>query len=226
MYYTYLKEEPTNHAQISGIVCSTPEKSHQVEGENFYEFKVDVKRLSGKSDILPVTISERTMLGLTLKEGDFVSLTGEYRSYNKLLNEKSKLVLHFFAKEIKLCESEEEKKYFNEVRLTGFICRTPILRTTPFSREICDVLIAVNRPNYHKSDYIPCIFWSRNANFIAKQGISCKVAILGRIQSREYKKEGEDDIKTAYEVSVSRIEILENSAKQLQENNSGNKAIN
>lgn len=210
MDYTMIKEDTTNYAKIAGVVKDAPEKSHQVEGENFFEMTVSVKRLSEAWDNIPVTVSERTLIGLELKKGDFVEVEGEYRSYNKFLNEKSKLVLHMFAKEVKLSEAD---KFFNEVKLTGYLCKQPTLRVTPFSREICDVLVAVNRPNYHKSDYIPCIIWSRNARFIANQNIGCKINLVGRIQSREYKKEGEETAKVAYEVSVSKIEITENISK-------------
>ncbi len=210
MNYTNLKEENTNYAQISGKIIGAPELSHQVEGENFYEFKVEVDRLSKIKDTIPVTVSERTLMGKELHAGDFLKVTGEYRSYNKLMQEKSKLVLHLFAKEIELCQNDE---FINEVKLTGFICKEPIYRKTPFNREICDVLLAVNRTNYHKSDYIPCIMWGRNARFMANQTIGCKVEIIGRIQSREYIKavsENETETKTAYEVSCQRIGLLSN----------------
>ncbi|MBP3619279.1 MAG: single-stranded DNA-binding protein [Clostridia bacterium] len=210
MNFTSVKEESSNIASVAGKVCSKLTKSHQVEGENFYEFKVEVDRLSKIKDIIPVTISERTVDVERLKEGLFVELKGEYRSYNKLLNDKSKLILHLFAKELQVLS---EEKNLNEVKLTGFVCKEPIYRKTPFDREICDVLLAVNRVNYHKSNYIPCIMWGRNARFMANQTIGCKVELLGRIQSREYSKInelGESEIKTAYEVSCQRISLLSN----------------
>ena len=212
MNYTNSKDEVTNSAFLCGRICSTPEKSHQVEGENFFEFKVEVDRLSKIKDIIPVTISERSLGQKEIAEGDFVSLQGEYRSYNKLLNDKSKLILHFFAKDL---EELEDEKFVNEVKLTGFVCKEPVYRKTPFDREICDVLLAVNRPNYHKSDYIPCIMWGRNARFMSNQNIGCKVELVGRIQSREYTKIDENGLvetKTAYEVSCQRITLLSNVA--------------
>ncbi len=225
MYYTTNGEEPTNFAKISGRVLENPKKSHQVEGETFYEFKVAVERLSKIKDIIPVTISERAMLDVTVKAGDFVEVVGEYRSYNKLFNDHSCLVLHLFAKEIRCLEQVEEN--VNEVQLTGFICKEPVYRKTPFDREICDILIAVNRPNFHKSDYVPCILWGRNARFIASQTVGCKVQLAGRIQSREYIKQLGDGIsesRTAYEVSCQRISLLSN-VTSLSENKSENDKV-
>jgi single-stranded DNA-binding protein len=227
MEYETLKDEITNTATLTGRICSTPTLSHQVEGESFYEFKMEVNRLSQSSDIIPVTISERSVLGIELKEGNFFKLVGEYRSYNKLLSEKSKLILHFFAKEIETANAGE---YENEVKLIGFLCKEPIYRKTPFNREICDILLAVNRTNYHKSDYIPCILWGRNARFVANQNIGCKIEIVGRIQSREYTKtlpDGEAENKTAYEVSCQRVSILSNISNfKLEEEQQQSDAVN
>lgn len=199
-----------NAVKIAGVICSDLTESHQVEGEKFYECIVDVKRLSESSDLIPVTISEKLMFGQTFKKGDFVEVLGEFRSYNRIFGEKSKLILHVFAKEMSL---SQQKEYLNEIKLTGFLCKDPIYRKTPFNREICDILLAVNRPNYHKSDYVPCILWGRNARFIAGQNIGCKLEVIGRIQSREYSKTREDgaiENKTAYEVSCQRISVLSN----------------
>lgn len=202
-------KEETNYAHIIGKVCQGMTKSHSVEGESFFEFKVEVERLSKIKDIIPITVSERSLLGKTFNVGDKVDIVGEYRSYNKLLGEKSKLVLHLFAKEISISDSPSDA---NEVKLIGFICKEHIYRKTPFDREICDILLAVNRQNYHKSDYVPCILWGRNARFISNQPVGCKVEIFGRIQSREYVKEleGKEETFTAYEVSCQRISLLSN----------------
>lgn len=233
MNFTNLKEETTNVATVAGRVSGDIKKSHQVEGENFYEFKVAVERLSGISDIVPVTISERSLCGQEIKNGDFVEVKGEYRSYNKLQDERSKLILHLFAKEIdvKVKDTVNSEDFVNDVRLTGFVCKEPIYRKTPFDREICDVLLAVNRSNYHKSDYVPCIMWGRNARFMASQSVGCKVEVVGRIQSREYTKtleNGDVETKTAYEVSCQRIALVSNIAnlpKQKEQNNCGQEII-
>lgn len=211
MEYENLNLENTNYAVLSGEVVGDISLSHQIEGENFLEFAVRVKRLSGSADIIPVTVSERTVLGRKIEAGKFVKVMGEYRSYNKLCSEKSKLILHLFAKEIEIFDEEIENE--NEVKLTGFLCKEPVYRKTPFNREICDILLAVNRTNYHKSDYIPCILWGRNARFMASQNVGCKIEVVGRIQSREYTKtleNGEVENKTAYEVSCQRISMCQN----------------
>lgn len=228
MYYTTnYDENSTNHAKISGMVLNNPTKTHQVEGENFYEFKVAVERLSKIKDIIPVTVSERSLTHMSISAGDFVEVEGEYRSYNKLIKERSSLVLHLFAKEIK--ELEDVSSQMNEVKLTGFVCKPPVYRKTPFDREICDVLIAVNRPNFHKSDYVPCIMWGRNARFIANQNVGCKIELTGRIQSREYTKrrdDGTEETKTAYEVSCQRIALLSNVTNLDNDKEENNKIVN
>ncbi len=220
MSYENVKEDIVNYARIAGRVMCEPVKSHEIDGETFYEFMVEVDRLSENKDTLPVTISERTLLSEKIEVGDFVEVTGEYRSYNKLFGEKSKLILNVFAKDFK--RVTEAAKPINEIKLTGFICKEPIYRKTPFEKEICDLLLAVNRVSYHKSDYIPCILWGRNARFLANQNIGCKVELSGRIQSREYNKvvDGVSTKNVAYEVSCQTVSILGNVA-----NLSGKKSI-
>lgn len=210
MYYDETNEVVANFAKISGTVVDDPVVSHMVEDEKFYEFKVAVERLSKIKDIIPVTVSERAIFN-PMKKGDFVEVEGEYRSYNKLFNDRSRLVLHLFAKDVAILE--EAKENINEVKLVGFLCKEPVYRKTPLDREICDILIAVNRPNFHKSDYVPCILWGRNARFVANQNIGSKIEIVGRIQSREYTKQhpnGETENKTAYEVSCQRVSLVAN----------------
>lgn len=225
MNNTILNEECPNFAKVAGVVTSQPTKSHHFEGENFYEFVVEVERLSKIKDHIPVTVSDRIMTDDMICQGDFVQVLGEYRSYNKLENDKSKLILHLFAKDIK--KLEENKNFENEVKLSGFVCKEPIYRKTPFEREICDVLLAVNRTNYHKSDYIPCILWGRNARFMGNQSVGCKVELSGRIQSREYTKtneNGESFTKTAYEVSCQKISLLSNVTNLMQNKNNEEKS--
>lgn len=218
MSYNNLDEQ-NNVATISGTVSKLPEISHQIEGETFLDFEVEVERLSKTKDIIPVTISERALNGLQLKIGEKVLLNGQYRSHNKSVNDRNKLILHFFAKDITTNYENEEQ--INEVKLIGYICKAPIYRKTPFDREICDVLLAVNRSNYHRTDYIPCILWGRNARFIANQPVGTKLEVVGRIQSRVYYKTLEDgnvEERTAYEVSGNKIAILENNMVKLNSN--------
>ncbi len=204
--------EKNNRVFISGEIVSDAEFSHEVYGEGFYEMYVLVKRLSGQADILPVTVSERLIADGNLKKGSTISAIGQFRSYNKLVDKKSKLMLTVFIREIL---STINAKNPNSIVLCGYVCKPPIYRTTPFNREIADLLIAVNR-SYNKSDYIPCIAWGRNARFAKTLAVGEKVCLFGRIQSREYQKRfSDDDVKilTAYEVSVSKLlsgEALDN----------------
>ncbi len=201
--------ERNNKVFISGEIISDAEFSHEVYGEGFYEMNVLVKRLSGQGDILPVTVSERLISEKELKKGVIISAYGQFRSYNKLVDGKSKLMLTVFIREI---VNESINQNPNCIVLQGYVCKQPIYRTTPFNREIADILIAVNR-SYNKSDYIPCIAWGRNARFAKNLEVGDKIAISGRIQSREYQKRfSDDDIKTltAYEVSINKLCAREN----------------
>lgn len=199
--------EKNNIAQVTGRVIEEPKFSHVILGEGFYDLKLEVPRLSKESDIIPVTISERLIDNINL--GDEISILGQFRSYNKLEEGKSKLILTLFAKE--LLSKQEEPENTNTINITGYICKEPIYRTTPFGREICDCLIAVNRA-YNKSDYLPCIAWGRNARFVNNLGVGEKISLLGRIQSREYQKKISDDntiTKTAYEISIASISLCD-----------------
>ena len=196
--------EKNNKVYIYGEIVSDATFSHEVYGEGFYEFHVRVMRLSGQADILPVTLSERLIQGAMLCKGKHVCALGQFRSYNKIENGKSRLMLTVFVRELL---EELPDKNPNSILLSGYICKPPVYRTTPFNREIADILIAVNRA-YNKSDYIPCIAWGRNARFVKNLTVGDRLAVSGRIQSREYQKKfSETDIRTmtAYEVSVSKL---------------------
>lgn len=196
--------EKNNRVYFMGEIVSEATFSHEVYGEGFYEFYVRVMRLSGQADILPVTISERLIKGNDLKIGSQLCALGQFRSYNKLENGKSRLMLTVFVREVL---AEAQGKNPNSIVLSGYICKPPVYRTTPFNREIADILLAVNRA-YNKSDYIPCIAWGRNARFVQNLKVGDRVALSGRIQSREYQKrlsETEAVTMTAYEVSVSKL---------------------
>lgn len=224
-------QENNNRVFISGEILTDAEFSHEVYGEGFYEMNVLVKRLSGQGDILPVTVSERLIQDENLKKGVTINAIGQFRSYNKLVDGKSKLMLTVFVREIL---PDVYVRNPNNIVLCGYICKPPVYRTTPFNREIADILIAVNR-SYNKSDYIPCIAWGRNARFAKNLEVGEKIAIAGRIQSREYQKRlSDDDVKimTAYEVSISKLVAYDNvdsfdidaefnlyTAKDLAENN-------
>ena len=196
--------EKNNRVFIAGEIVSDAKFSHEVYGEGFYEFSVRVMRLSGQADILPVTLSERLIQGGMLCKGKPICAVGQFRSYNKIENGKSRLMLTVFVRELL---DEMPDKNPNSILLSGYICKPPVYRTTPFNREIADVLVAVNRA-YNKSDYIPCLAWGRHARFVKSLTVGDKIAISGRIQSREYQKKlSETEMKTmvAYEVSVSKL---------------------
>ena len=203
------EEMNNNIVELTGTIISQPTFSHEVFGEGFYDSILSVKRLSSQCDEIPITISERLLTDRSLEIGDEITVTGQFRSYNKIIDDKSKLMLTVFVRDI--IEPNEEVNP-NQIEITGYICKTPIYRTTPFKREICDILLAVNRA-YNKSDYIPCITWGRNARFVRNIAVGEKIQITGRVQIRIYQKideNGEYHDKVAYEVSVSKIAILGN----------------
>ena len=205
-----------NHLILVGKIISEKTYSHEIYGEKFYIFNLEVIRLSSTTDIIPITISERLLTDLEIVVGKEVKIEGQFRSYNSYENERNRLILTVFAKEIEeivKTEDEEADKdtITNEVILTGYVCKKPIYRQTPFGREIADVLLAVNRA-YNKSDYIPCIAWGRNARFCQNMEVGTEVKITGRVQSRSYEKKHDDgtvENRVAYEVSIASMEVPE-----------------
>lgn len=203
--------EKNNKVYIYGEIVSEAAFSHEVYGEGFYELFVKVMRLSGQADILPVTVSERIMTE-DMKPGGIICALGQFRSYNKLEGGRSRLMLTVFIRELL---ATQPGKNPNSIVLSGYICKPPVYRTTPFNREIADLLIAVNR-SYNKSDYIPAIAWGRNARFVRNLQVGDKVALSGRIQSREYQKKQSDESfvsMTAYEVSISKLAAFDDDSE-------------
>ena len=200
-----------NQVTIMGEIVSEFTFSHEVFGEGFYMVDVSVRRLSNSVDTIPVMISERLIDVNEDYTGEFLMVSGQFRSYNRHDEQKNRLVLSVFAREVSFIEEELDGAKTNNILLDGYICKLPIYRKTPLGREIADLLLAVNRP-YGKSDYIPCICWGRNARFASAFEVGEHVQVLGRIQSREYVKklsETETEKRTAYEVSVSKLECLD-----------------
>lgn len=199
-----------NQVVIMGEIISEFSYSHEIYGEGFYMVDVLVTRLSESADVIPLMISERLLDVTKDYRGTKIMVTGQFRSYNRHEERKNKLVLSVFAREIEFIEEIGESSKTNQIFLDGYICKAPIYRKTPLGREIADLLLAVNRP-YGKSDYIPCICWGRNARFASGFEVGTRCAIWGRIQSREYVKkisDAEAERRTAYEVSVSKLEEL------------------
>lgn len=196
----------SNVAELCGVVLSELRFSHKTYGEIFYTFVLGIERRSGYIDEINIMVSERLIFDNPPREGDFVEIKGQIRTYNEIVDEKNKLNVVVFAKEI--YQSENFGYNENYIYLEGFLCKEPLKRTSPLGREICDMMLAVNRM-YNKSDYIPCIAWGRNAGYAEKLGVGTKLALEGRIQSREYKKKLDDgtaEIRKAFEVSVVKLE--------------------
>ena len=201
-----IQYENNNQVFLKGTIKEMPTYSHTVMGEGFFEMYIEVQRLSNEVDVLPITISERIIEDFFV--GKEIGIIGQFRSYNKVCDNKSKLMLTIFAKEI---INPDEINDINQSYLVGYICKEPVYRTTPFGREICDMLIAVNR-SYNKSDYLPCIAWGRNARFVKDLGVGEKLEVQGRIQSRKYQKRISNDVveeKIAYEISLSSVMIVD-----------------
>lgn len=198
----------TNAVTIIGKIVGDKKFSHEIYGEGFYIYNIEIPRLSEVVDRLPLTVSDRLLIEEGLKDGDIIKVEGQLRSYNKFIDNSNRLVLTIFAKHITFFEDKKESKNPNKIFLEGYICKSPIYRETPFGREITDLLIAVNRL-YNKSDYIPTIAWGRNARFSSNLNVGDKIRIWGRVQSRQYQKkypEGNIENKVAYEVSISKME--------------------
>ena len=200
-----------NQVTIMGEIVTPFTFSHEVFGEGFYMVEVSVRRLSNSQDQIPVMVSERLIDVSQDYTGEFIMVSGQFRSYNRHDEVKNRLVLSVFAWEIEFVEEELDGAKTNNILLDGYICKLPVYRKTPLGREIADLLLAVNRP-YGKSDYIPCICWGRNARYASSFEVGEHVQITGRIQSREYVKkltEERTERRVAYEVSVSKLECME-----------------
>ena len=207
---------PNNSVILKGRVASVPEFSHSLYGENYMNMHVSVAGLSGTTDILPVTVAASLLELFPLREGDDVAILGQLRSYNRIVQEKCRLIIVVFAQH--LAAPDDVQSNPNTVELEGFLCREPVYRTTPFGREITDMLIAVNR-QYGKSDYIPAIAWGRNARATGAMCVGSRLRLVGRLQSREYQKrlpDGSVDIRTAYEVSISQVELVQSECDTIE----------
>lgn len=204
-----MERPETNIAVLTGEITGEILLSHKTYGETFYRAELSIDRRSGYRDAINIMISDRLMFDKPLKQGDILYVKGQVRTYNGIENGKNRLNVVVFARELEVLEDIEH--YRNEIYLEGYICKEPVKRTSPLGREICDIMLAVNRL-YNKSDYIPCIAWGRNASYAAAMDVGNKICIEGRIQSRQYnKKDGEGNITvhTAYEVSVTKIDEQE-----------------
>lgn len=202
--------EINNVARVSGVISEKFEFDHEMMGEAFYRTFIECIRNSGTVDYIPVVVSERLLDVTKDCTGQYVYVNGHYRSYNKHDGTKTHLLLNVFVREIEITEVPENRQDINEIKLTGFVCKTPNYRRTPLGRHITDVMLAVNR-RYGKSDYIPCVCWGRDAMYAAGLKVGSEIYLYGRIQCRHYDKkisETEIEDRIAYEVTVSNYEMV------------------
>jgi len=202
------KNLEVNRVHLRGRVLNGPVYNHKTYGEAFYMLVLGVFRKSGYEDKLRLIVSERLMGGKAPREGEYLDVEGQIRTYNRESDGKNKLEVTVFVQNIKYCS--EGCEYENDIYIEGFVCKEPVRRRSPMGREICDLMVAVNRM-YNKSDYIPSIAWGRNAAFAENLKVGDKIAVDGRLQSREYRKFTEEChlvTKTAYEVSITGIELI------------------
>lgn len=198
-------EHSANHIMLRGVLSQLPRFSHENHGKRFYSFPLEVERLSGTMDVLPVLLPEHVLCRMDLSGGDMLEVTGQIRTFNNRTSEERKLVISVYAESLTACEGDPQ----NSVMLTGTLCKAPVFRQTPLGRQICDGMLAVNRP-YHRADYIPCIFWGETAREVGCCDVGTVLRLEGRLQSRDYLKViGEESrMRTAYEVSAMNVEIL------------------
>lgn len=202
----------SNIVEIEGVVTESPVFHHSTYGEDIYSFMVEIERLTADvTDVVRVEVSNRLVDIDTITEGSGINIIGQYRSFNKANPDgRRSLELFVFARELEIIDASNVRN-LNNIHLDGYLCKDVTHRVTPKGREIGDMLIAVNR-NYGKSDYIPSICWGRNARFASNLSVGTPISIDGRIQSRRYIKKVSDTEtieKTAYEVSVSRICVVD-----------------
>lgn len=195
-----------NYVRLVGVMAGRPEYSHSSRGQDFYTFPLEVLRLSGNCDTINIIVRPEMLEGLEIAERGKLCVCGQLRTFNNRRGEGAKLVITVFARELQLCDDDDS----NLVELIGTLCKAPNLRCTPMGRDICDLMLAVNR-HYGRSDYLPCICWGVRAREAAAWTVGTRVRLTGRIQSRRYIKLSEAGSveKTAYEVSVTEIEPIE-----------------
>ena len=194
-------EQNINRVTLRGQVAEEPYLSHINHAESFYKFTLSVPRLSGQTDELTVIAPRALLEQCAFSVGDTVCVTGQLRSFNNKSGEGRRLVISVFAQTLEQSDGEPE----NCIQLSGVICKPPILRRTPLGREICDVILAVNR-RYGRADYLPCIAWGAVAQQTAVMGVGRRLTVEGRVQSRVYTKAtptGSEE-RVAYEVSIMR----------------------
>lgn len=192
-------EQFANHITLTGCLASAPQYSHSNHGRRFYSFFLEVARLSGTIDRLQIIAAEELLAATPVEEGEGMSIEGQIRSFNNRSNEGRRLIISVLAEQMSVSSAPHD----NRVTLQGIICKDPVYRRTPLGREICDIMLAVNRP-YRRADYLPCILWGRCAQEVSAYPVGTPLQLIGRLQSREYIKliDGVAEQRTAYEISA------------------------
>lgn len=204
--------QENNRVLLCGTMAGAPQYSHSAGGQRFYCFPLEVQRLSGSSDVLNIVLRKEQLDAVEALERARLRVSGELRSYNNRRGEGARLVLTVLARELKLTDEPDE----NSVSLLGTLCKSPNARVTPLGRDICDLLLAVNRRG-GRSDYLPCICWGSRAREAARWGIGDVVRLEGRFQSRGYLKLREDGLeqRVAYEVSAAEVSLAESALNRV-----------
>lgn len=192
-----------NYTKLCGVMTGSPAYSHTSRGQDFFCFPLEIRRLSGNTDTVNIVVRREQLALLEVQDAEKLCVVGQLRTFNNRRGVGAKLVITVLAKELHFCDDEDE----NTVRLSGTLCKAPNLRTTPMGRDICDLMLAVNR-RFGRSDYLPCICWGVKAKEAALWSVGQTVKLEGRIQSRNYIKLTDEGAveKTAFEVSVTEIE--------------------
>lgn len=198
-------EHIANHIDLIGSLASAPQFSHDNHSRRFFSFFLEVERLSGTIDRLPILVSEQLLRTTAVQEGDALHISGQIRSFNSRTPGRHRLVISVFAEQMSVCSEPHD----NLAVLTGVVCKEPVYRRTPLGREICDIMLAVNRP-YRRADYIPCILWGRTAQEAAAFPVGTALTLTGRLQSRDYLKllDAGSERRTAYEISAITAEAV------------------
>ena len=199
-------EHITNAITLRGTLCEIPQLSHENHGKKFYRFFLEVSRLSGAVDILPIIVEEEILNQIDLSAGEMLTVTGQVRSHNQRTDGARHLLIFVYALSI----VAEDGEPINNVIIEGPLCREPTYRLTPLGREICDAMLAVPRA-FHRADYLPCILWGRIAKMVSECHTRDVISVHGRLQSRIYTKMTEDgpQERTAFEISALTAEIIE-----------------
>ena len=190
-----------NEAFLRGRAAAAPRPSHSNHGVEYLTFPLEVERLSGAADTLNIVLPGAMAERCPIYPGRHYQVEGEVRSYNNRSGVGRRLVITLLARSVSPAPG---RPCDNRLELAGTICKPPTFRRTPLGREICDLLLAVNR-RYGRADYLPCIAWGSLARSCGTLEVGDALGLVGRLQSRVYHKvvaPDREEARTAYEVSI------------------------